>query len=563
MHCLILLFVFLVLPSICPADTIYVPDHHATIQGAINAADNGDTVIVRSGTYLENIDFVDKAITVMSEAGPTSTVIDGNQAGSVVLFQTSEDIDSVLKGFTIKNGTGTYISDPPQPGIYGGGILCKYTSPMILDNIIESNDASLRGGGIGCFYAFAHIENNTIHNNTAGDGAGICCYKNSEPKILGNVVHSNSAVNRGGGIRVNLFANAEISDNHIYNNTAGSEGGGIWCSRHELGSLSRNTIHGNKAYQGNGGGIQLDYHCLVTIENNLIYDNEAPLGHGGGIYCRSDETKIINCTICENIALRGGGVYCNIDSSPVITNTILWGNEASNGGPSIYDNSGDLVVDFCDVQGGWIGQNINIDPMFVDPENENYRLNWVAQGFPPAPPIPPGTSPCINRGTSDGAPTEDIEGNTRPNCSLVCMGAYEYGYGPDEIHTLDADVIEVSASVGGVVNFDLVADIINAGRGYVLLGGAGGAIPGFSLPGGLAVLPMNWDWFTDFFIVPFYNTTIFQNFVGWIDAYGAGEATMVVPPFTLTVSEVDLYFAFCLRWPWEFVSNPVTVKIVP
>ena len=58
------------------AATIYVPDDYPTIQGAINAAVDFDTIIVRPGTYVENIDFAGKAITVKSEDGPDVTVID-------------------------------------------------------------------------------------------------------------------------------------------------------------------------------------------------------------------------------------------------------------------------------------------------------------------------------------------------------------------------------------------------------------------------------------------------------------------------------------------------------
>ena len=59
--------------------TIHVPGDQATIQGAINVANNGDTVLVAPGTYYENINFNGKAITVTSSGGPSVTIIDGGQ----------------------------------------------------------------------------------------------------------------------------------------------------------------------------------------------------------------------------------------------------------------------------------------------------------------------------------------------------------------------------------------------------------------------------------------------------------------------------------------------------
>jgi hypothetical protein len=81
---------------------IYVPDDYPTIQAAINAVKSGDTVIVRPGTYSENIDLSKNSITVTSEKGPHLTTIDGNQKNSVVNIQYSDN--SVLHGFTIMNG---------------------------------------------------------------------------------------------------------------------------------------------------------------------------------------------------------------------------------------------------------------------------------------------------------------------------------------------------------------------------------------------------------------------------------------------------------------------------
>jgi hypothetical protein len=86
---------------------IHVPVDQPTIQAGINAAVNGDTVLVAPGTYLENINFLGKAITVASAKGPRVTIIDGNKKDSVVIFDHKETTTSVLSGFTIQNGYAT------------------------------------------------------------------------------------------------------------------------------------------------------------------------------------------------------------------------------------------------------------------------------------------------------------------------------------------------------------------------------------------------------------------------------------------------------------------------
>src|SRR5439155_16982933 len=118
---------------------IHVPADQPTIQTAINAAVNGDTIVVAAGMYFENIDFLGKAITVISASGKSVTFIDGNHAASVVAFHSGEGRKSVLKGFTLQNGSTPFD---------GGGVYIYNSSPTVLNNVIKNNVAAFEGAGI-------------------------------------------------------------------------------------------------------------------------------------------------------------------------------------------------------------------------------------------------------------------------------------------------------------------------------------------------------------------------------------------------------------------------------
>src|SRR5215471_4866234 len=128
------LILFLAVRSAVAATVIHVPGDQPTIQAAINAASNGDTVLVSPGTYTENINFLGKAITVESSNGPKVTTIDGGGLSSVVTFSTNEGSSSVLSGFTLQNGNAMNF-----PYVEGGGIAIEEASPTIKGNIIQNN----------------------------------------------------------------------------------------------------------------------------------------------------------------------------------------------------------------------------------------------------------------------------------------------------------------------------------------------------------------------------------------------------------------------------------------
>ena len=151
------------------AATIRVPSDYATIQQAISAASNGDTVIVAPGSYSETVDFLGKDITVTSEQGPAVTIIDGHGAGSVVSFKSQETRNAVLSGFTLRGGYTNVFG--------GGGVAILSASPTIRGNIITDNRVCGSGGGISSLYGSPLIEHNTITRNglrgCTGSGSSI------------------------------------------------------------------------------------------------------------------------------------------------------------------------------------------------------------------------------------------------------------------------------------------------------------------------------------------------------------------------------------------------------
>ena len=145
MKTLILIFVLLVTTCLYSI-IINVPGDQPTIQEGINVAVDADTVLVQPGTYIENINYNGKLITVASlflitqdTTYISTTIIDGNQNGSVVAFENGEDSSAVLCGLTITNG-------------FASGIYFFNSSPSLVNVIITNNSAAEYGygGGITC-----------------------------------------------------------------------------------------------------------------------------------------------------------------------------------------------------------------------------------------------------------------------------------------------------------------------------------------------------------------------------------------------------------------------------
>lgn len=159
------------------AATIAVPADFATIQAGIDAAADGDTITVAPGLYVENVDFLGKAVHVVGAGA--ETVIRGT-GGSVVRFDTGEGNDSILDSVMVTGGNATQ----------GGGIRILGASPTVVRTIVWNNRATSSGSGIYVSGGSeALLYNNLIayNSNAGGDPHGIQI-ANSSPYVVNNTV---------------------------------------------------------------------------------------------------------------------------------------------------------------------------------------------------------------------------------------------------------------------------------------------------------------------------------------------------------------------------------------
>ena len=221
-----LLLSLFILTTFVFATTINVPADYATIQEGIDAASDGDTVLVAAGTYVENVNLSGKSIVIIGDDQET-TIINGAQNGRVITFDNpcNQGASSVLKGFTIKNGTwngdgaGIYVyygnlvmkdliirNNTTNPA-NGGGITIENSSNSSISNcIIEENESRPKGGGIYINNSTILISNTVIKNNdvyatssgSGAVGAGIC-YNNSNVTLEYVEISNNHSQNAGGG----------------------------------------------------------------------------------------------------------------------------------------------------------------------------------------------------------------------------------------------------------------------------------------------------------------------------------------------------------------------------
>jgi len=373
-----------------PCEDGSIAHPYDAIQEAIDIAGYKDTIIVADGTYTgdgnRDIDFLGKAITVRSENGPETCIIDcqgtWHDPHRLFHFHTGENGDSVLQGLTITNGN-------TSGGTPGGAILCELSSPTIKNNIITGNYAD-SGGGIYCDASSATITNNVIASNRGGSGGGIACLNYSSVIIENNIISGNYA----------------------------GDVGGIYCRDSSM-IVIGNTIEDNYGDCGVGGiGC---FNSSATIMNNLIIANFPGDDSGGGIRARNSNVMIVNNTIMDNDC---GGI--DASGSVTVINCIVRGHYC-------YEIGG-AVVRYSNVEGGYEGLgNIDADPCFVSPGyrewppprwiDGDYHLKSQAGRYDPNTETwvqDDVTSPCIDAGD----PMTPIGPEPFPNGGIINMGAY-------------------------------------------------------------------------------------------------------------------------------------------
>jgi parallel beta-helix repeat protein len=359
---------------------IYVPDDYRTIQAAVDAADDGYRIIVRDGTYRENIN-VNKRLTIRSENGSTSTIVRASDSDNHVFEVTADYVN--LSGFTMTGATQGWSA----AGIYLYADYCD-----ISDNTASNNFYGIR---------LSSSSNNTLTNNTASSNTrkGIYLSYSSNNTLTGNIMSNSYNLDVGGTrpsdyvnnidttnkvdgkpvyywvnqqdrqipgdagyVGVINSSNITVKDLTLTNNAIGIIF--VYTNNSRIKNISTtNSIFGIKLYyssnnelidniaSNNGNGIQ-----LYSSSDNKLMDNTVNSNNGYGIYSWGD-----NNTITNNIANSNSnnGIELDYLYSSGSNNTITNNTVNSNDRYGILCRSRDNVL--ADNIASFNGVGINLE----------------------------------------------------------------------------------------------------------------------------------------------------------------------------------------------------------
>jgi len=357
----------------------------------MDSSSSGDTVLVGPGTYLEDVDFGGKDITVIGRDGPELTFLNGSsEDSSVVIFRSGEGPGAVLEGFTITQGKGTAWFSP-SPNRYGGGISIFNGSPTIRNNVISDNQADWGGGMfMGIESATDQpfplprptVEGNLIKNNTGNHGGGGAFVRDLVGTFTSNVFQSNITLHGdGAGLRILMTAGSlTVTKNTFLENLADDQGGGLHA--HTSASLGpvgpvvieqnvfiRNMAYGHDIGDVGAGGAICASSLFGSIRRNTIVENislgESECG-GGGIRLWDESAHSASDLIIEAniIAFNSGcGISCRFDPTATFGPNLMWNNQGGDFGGSPTG---------CPI--AWAGQVTEADPAFCDQANDDFSV---------------------------------------------------------------------------------------------------------------------------------------------------------------------------------------------
>ncbi len=252
------------------ANTIIVPNDAPTIQGGINLASPGDTVLVDCGNYFEYGIELSSGIVLRSITGDPECVMINGLFSATVISCNNVDSTTVIEGFTITGGN--YPS--------GAGINCALSSPKIINNVINNNNY----WGISCrYYSNPIIKGNYLHNNFGGINTEEFC----DPVIENNILDANNPR----GIRINQNSNPYVRNNTI-----------LRSSEYGVAQLNgSNASVVNNIIAFNGVGIYCNspyesfgYNCFFSNDGGDVLGNSVPDGAGDitGINANGDSCDV-------------------------------------------------------------------------------------------------------------------------------------------------------------------------------------------------------------------------------------------------------------------------------
>lgn len=352
-----------------------------TIQAGIDSSLSGDTVLVAAGEYFEQLNFNGKDIRLQGTEGAEKTFLRGNTfVGSILVFESGETRAATVSGFTFSGGTG---ERPIQP--FGGAILCTNASPTIefnwfSENHLDPSVASMGGAiSVGAPFqtpnsAAPWIVNNHFENNSAKLGGAIVVM-GGFPHFERNVFRGNRSATDGGAVfSWPLEGHPSFCENKFFENHAGDHGGGVVLSTRSPGRTSvtftknlliRNTADGADVGDTGAGGAITVTSVRGTVANNTIVSGDA----AGEATCNAGGILIWDglpgLTIEHNIIALNGqcGLGCFDDIDNTLGTNLFWNNEESDLG---------IGNRLCPAE--WTKSQIFADPLFCDPENDDYHL---------------------------------------------------------------------------------------------------------------------------------------------------------------------------------------------